>query len=375
MKALNSKIVLDAMTPMQKMKYDALNRPDRLAYIMSFLGMRAESVGYGVESAKIQALGVSGGEYGASKLYADGELKQFFSNHIRSSVDAGQFKTPLLKTNDYIGVEIECLLPRDSFDNDYECSCNCEDNCGCGNDDCESYLDNCDCGGSDDGYISGAKYVINRLKIKGIQVVTDSSLTDDTGNYFGCEIKILFREGDYSSLAKICAWLDDKKAIVNKTCGLHVHLDARKYDSKHVRIFAQRFASALPYINKMVPKSRVANSFCKDGLSFNDRYSAVNGDAYSKHKTIEVRLHTGSTNFSKIKNWVDLLTLVKKCDRLSIDCPDSLADFFAAVGVSVELEAYCIERMTKFNPGWLDAQGVFRLVDNNNSPDEESEAA
>jgi len=45
------------------------------------------------------------------------------------------------------------------------------------------------------------------------------------------------------------------------------------------------------------------------------------------------------------------------------------------VGVSVELEAYCIERMTKFNPGWLDAEGAFRLVDNNNSPDEESEAA
>ncbi|MBR1732821.1 MAG: amidoligase family protein, partial [Alloprevotella sp.] len=39
----------------------------------------------------------------------------------------------------------------------------------------------------------------------------------------------------------------------------------------------------------------------------NDRYHSVNPIAYSAHGTIEFRQHQGTTNFTKIKNWVSFL--------------------------------------------------------------------
>ena len=36
-----------------------------------------------------------------------------------------------------------------------------------------------------------------------------------------------------------------------------------------------------------------------------DRYFKVNACSYSRHKTIEFRQHQGSTDFTKIKNWVN----------------------------------------------------------------------
>lgn len=40
----------------------------------------------------------------------------------------------------------------------------------------------------------------------------------------------------------------------------------------------------------------------------NDRYFKVNAMAYNTHKTIEFRQHNGTTNFEKIRNWVEFLS-------------------------------------------------------------------
>ncbi len=35
-----------------------------------------------------------------------------------------------------------------------------------------------------------------------------------------------------------------------------------------------------------------------------DRYHKVNLEAYARHRTVEFRQHGGSTNFTKMKNWI-----------------------------------------------------------------------
>ena len=35
-----------------------------------------------------------------------------------------------------------------------------------------------------------------------------------------------------------------------------------------------------------------------------NRYHKVNLEAYSRHKTVEFRQHSGTTNFTKMRNWV-----------------------------------------------------------------------
>ena len=40
----------------------------------------------------------------------------------------------------------------------------------------------------------------------------------------------------------------------------------------------------------------------------NDRYHKVNLEAYARHRTVEFRQHGGSTNFTKMSNWVLFLS-------------------------------------------------------------------
>ena len=39
-----------------------------------------------------------------------------------------------------------------------------------------------------------------------------------------------------------------------------------------------------------------------------DRYYKVNVMSYNNHRTIEFRQHSGTTEYEKIKNWIDFLT-------------------------------------------------------------------
>lgn len=75
-----------------------------------------------------------------------------------------------------------------------------------------------------------------------------------------------------------------------------------------------------------MPQSRRQNYYCK-GLSSisasdiqaaqsiydlraafgNNRYRKVNLEAYARHRTVEFRQHSGTTNFTKMENWIRFL--------------------------------------------------------------------
>ena len=164
---------------------------------------------------------------------------------------------------------------------------------------------------------------LNRLarqhKIKGIHLHSDGSLNwdddyrddddDDSSNYMqGYEISFVSPVSKVETELKVlCDWLASIGARVNDTCGLHVHIDMRKRDKDKSR---ERLISALPYLSRMLPEDRVFNDYCRYGHSrwdSGERYYAINCRSYREHKTIEVRAHSGTTNFEKIINWVKIL--------------------------------------------------------------------
>ena len=77
-----------------------------------------------------------------------------------------------------------------------------------------------------------------------------------------------------------------------------------------------------PVIDRFMPASRRDNYYCRglghvsDGMirsarmvdelkgRIGDRYHKVDLEAYSRHKTIEFRQHSGTTCFTKMRNWV-----------------------------------------------------------------------
>lgn len=234
-----------------------------------------------------------------------------------------------LSIGEWIGVEIECFLPYSDFDT---------------SDEAENTLDR---------KIKAAK--LSRVTIKG-----DGSLDSEDG--YGIEVCFLFNSSrGYDDLKKLCDILNDLGAFVNDTCGLHVHLDCRdlitNYDltRKNVRKRAKRFLKALPILRMMQPKSRLTNTFCKPGISTrNDRYYAINITAFQRHKTIEIRLHSGSTNFVKISNWIKLLKFIKNTPI--IGTVQNYSDFVDKYALPDVLLEYVEKRILKNNPEFLGVQ-------------------
>lgn len=126
------------------------------------------------------------------------------------------------------------------------------------------------------------------------------------------EINILAPQTQIKRIVKqVCSVLQDLECVVNYSCGLHVHLDMRNRDKE--KCFANLVA-AQPLLYSMVSKSRRNNNYCRptEGTNWRltEKYQGVNSLAYSRYKTLEVRIHSGTLNATKITNWIDLLVKI-----------------------------------------------------------------
>lgn len=150
------------------------------------------------------------------------------------------------------------------------------------------------------------------------KIVSDASIRGENGN------EVVTRP--LSELEELRILLDALKsagARVNKSCGLHVHIDASDLDICRAVNIINNYYYLRHLINSSLPASRTNNRYCQvknytdlvgrdnwyltldafvDAVC--DRYVAVNIRAYKRHGTIEFRQHQGSLNFAKIKNWI-----------------------------------------------------------------------
>ena len=155
------------------------------------------------------------------------------------------------------------------------------------------------------------------------KLVTDSSINgNDT---FELVSPILVGEAGLRELEKVCWVLDLCEVKVNESCGLHVHIDAAGFSMATWRNLALSYKHLEPVIDRFIPASRRDNYYCRglghvsDGMirsarmvdelkgRIGDRYHKVDLEAYSRHKTIEFRQHSGTTNFTKMENWIRFL--------------------------------------------------------------------
>lgn len=231
------------------------------------------------------------------------------------------FKRPGAEKGEYIGIEIECLIPLHVSMDDIQ------------------------------------KQLFEQ-KIKGVNNVGDASIKDDNGDdldddnedaeYYGREFRILTKVNDLSNLEAFLKILNKKGAYVNKSCGLHVHLDCRDVSNAAAQTRADRLVKALPILTAMVPSSRRDNHFCQWGKSVErDRYYMVNTTSFRKHGTIEVRLHSATTDFVKISNWIKILYQVTRKQVRGEFA--NLNTFAKKLDLSPELKEYMSNRIKLFN--------------------------
>lgn len=176
---------------------------------------------------------------------------------------------------------------------------------------------------------------------------------------FAHELCILTKESNYKEiLMKACEVLSKANAQVNKSCGMHVHLDMRNRNSEQAY---QNLISSQGILFKMNPKSRtelyakkVTNRNMEEvvnATSGNARYSGINVQAIKKHNTIECRIHSGTIEFTKITNWITILNKIANKQKRIVKNFVSLANFCKEFDIEMDLKFYIQQRMEKFSPG------------------------
>lgn len=153
------------------------------------------------------------------------------------------------------------------------------------------------------------------------KLVTDSSLSGS--NTFELVSPILEGESGLKELEKVCWVLDYCDVKVNDSCGLHIHMDAANFTLNTWKNLILTYRRAERVIDAFMPSSRRNNPYCRgiqsitesriqEAASLNDlrmafggdRYHKLNLESYSRHRTVEFRQHSGTTNFTKMENWI-----------------------------------------------------------------------
>lgn len=155
--------------------------------------------------------------------------------------------------------------------------------------------------------------------------ITDGSV-DGTGTGEGgleAVSPILYGEKGLAELKMVLEGIRNAGGRVNRSCGLHVHHDARDMSAAQVAYLLEMYCENQTTIDQMLAPSRRStnrNRWCqpwshdkehmiqtaKDGRSLEnfDRYRTINVTSYPKYGSIEFRQHQGTLNHRKIVAWV-----------------------------------------------------------------------
>lgn len=177
--------------------------------------------------------------------------------------------------------------------------------------------------------------VFKEAGLEGYLYIDEDSSIDTEENRHGeysnnFEIKCCFEQTKYKKLLK--KTMDILKALdfkVNRSCGMHIHLDMRTRDHRkcyHNLVSCQDLMYSL---NKGRNTTFCKKVYDKDIEStkrdWSDRYSSgkyfsVNAEAYNDFETLEVRVHNGCVDYDRMCNWIDfLLKIVAKKTKLKCD--------------------------------------------------------
>lgn len=143
---------------------------------------------------------------------------------------------------------------------------------------------------------------------------------------------ILKTDEDLKSIVRACAALKRLGFEVTSKCGLHVHLGVEDLSTasrdRLLRFFVRHENGFF-----LLDPSRRQSTYCKplcplivNGIkegrgwnAWNDRYYWLNGKAFSRHRTVELRLMGGSLDEHHIIGWVHFLLHVYESCKNGLD--------------------------------------------------------
>lgn len=157
------------------------------------------------------------------------------------------------------------------------------------------------------------------------KVVSDASLNSVRGYAGELVSPILQGTEGVTELFKVLEALNSVEGVtVNRSCGLHVHLDCREMNINEIKTVFSRYEQYEEQIDLCMPRSRRGNPRWCAGTSMvknsvkrattkpsaaraAGRYYKVNLTNIHTRGSMEFRQHSGTTEFKKIVNWLSFL--------------------------------------------------------------------
>ena len=157
------------------------------------------------------------------------------------------------------------------------------------------------------------------------KIVSDASLRSVRGYAGELVSPILHGVDGVRELQKVVNALESVEGVtVNRSCGLHVHLDCRDMTLDQIKTTYERYSNYEEQIDLCMPRSRRGSpQWCRTiGSNKNTvksaatkeraansvgRYFKVNLAQIANRGSIEFRQHSGTTEFKKIVNWLSFL--------------------------------------------------------------------
>ena len=169
--------------------------------------------------------------------------------------------------------------------------------------------------------------------------------TDGSCGYeFTTPILTLDEEGNNANLKAACDALKTMRPRIDRNCGFHLHVSCRgvvgqrDWTWQDLQRFLALWSRYEPYLFEMLPPSRRGNTYCQpvfkstwtgqtnhtfegvrealnttserrfqSALQHRSRYHSLNISHFWLRGSIEFRLHSGTVDYVKIRNWAKLL--------------------------------------------------------------------
>lgn len=157
--------------------------------------------------------------------------------------------------------------------------------------------------------------------VSGWRVKSDGSLSG--GNGWEVVSPVLAGESGIEAVRTACRVLTRLGAKPNRSCGMHVHHEARDLTVAAVKAVARTWSAQQGLIDGLVSPSRRgadASYYCRPlttgdltrinsirdlrSLARLDRYRSLNLASYGRHGTIEIRQHQGTCDPEKVVSWI-----------------------------------------------------------------------
>lgn len=157
------------------------------------------------------------------------------------------------------------------------------------------------------------------------KITYDASISGH--NAFELVSPILQGDDGLQQIKTVCRVLKQCHAKINKSCGLHVHMNARDFQLADWKKLYKNYIKIESTIDSFMPNSRRQsnNTYCKSmkrngsnraienarnleqierAITHRDRYYKLNTQSYWRQGSIEYRQHSGTIEFEKISNWI-----------------------------------------------------------------------